>query len=585
MDESSLQTQMEAVREIVTGLASGSEAEACLFGTFQADVLESLAKAAGVPRERSLQVCKDLVQLLLRIAERDKLPLSHEFDRLLVEYDRVGIPLSRPSVRLPRSRPLRSFPNEPQVVHTLFVDESGTPSLSDSSQPVFSLVGVLVHDPQIPHFNHLADDLLARYGLPVDTEVHAYDCLAGRTAFASLDPARRFPLLRDFIAAGVGHTLGIHRIEMWKPGIEPEFRRQLARLRLDPYTCAVIWFNVTLQAARIGVIAFAKYRYLFDRNDKYAKSIRRIVRALRTEPNTQLRVGAIEGEPTQVDSAEHRFVQLADVIGYFLTRHRQLEMSRRRPLAAVLRHASEIEEIYTIIKPKITSVVRDRLWMMIDWQALQDWAPSSDGRQLCIYCRRELCASCRCARSPSEAALFPEPFGHVGTVRNVCAECDKALNLLTSGPNVLASVSDARLADTSDGAVSGSSTNDKREELERLWVRIGFEVAAVVCGPSLLASAYDSVRGFLRDGRPPHFDVEYLTTFRPSRATLVPKHVVVIANHRQRLRVRLEVWGAVVVRFSLGPAVPALGNAPVVREFPAPPKRVSDVTSDHCTVD
>jgi hypothetical protein len=141
------------------------------------------------------------------------------------------------------------------------------------------------------------------------------------------------------------------------------------------------------------------------------------------------------------------------------------------------------------------------------------------------------------------------------------------------------------MANRPDGGASGTSTNDKREVLERLWVRIGFEVAATVCGSSLLASAYDSVRSFLRDGRPRYFDVQYLTKFRPNPATLVPKHVVVIANHRQRLRVRLELWEAVVLRFTLGPAVPALGRAPVVREFSVPPKHMSDLTSDHGTLD
>jgi hypothetical protein len=166
-------------------------------------------------------------------------------------------------------------------------------------------------------------------------------------SLAPLSPAPRFDRFRHVLRA---RTL--------KPLVKDPFRRKIARLGFDAYTSSVVYFNVTLRSACLGRIGFAQYRYLFDRTDNYKRDIKQIVAALKAETNERLTILAIAGEPTPVESADHRFVQLADVSGYFLTRYRQLEVKTFKPRDSLLKHRAEIEEVYEVLKPKILSFVK-----------------------------------------------------------------------------------------------------------------------------------------------------------------------------------------------------------------------------------
>jgi hypothetical protein len=143
----------------------------------------------------------------------------------------------------------------------------------------------------------------------------------------------------------------------------------------------VIWFNVTLQVARLNAIALNKYRYYFDQNDQYRKAIRRILRALREDENKNMRVWAIHGEPIDVKSQEHRFVQLSDAVAYFLARYRQFEIPKFTPAGNLLKYEANVREIYGIVRPKILDYVKDGLVRLIDWKALQGWSPPRGFRQ------------------------------------------------------------------------------------------------------------------------------------------------------------------------------------------------------------
>ena len=153
---------------------------------------------------------------------------------------------------------------------------------------------------------------------------------------------------------------------MLKSFVAPDFRRQLKASNLDAYTSLVLWFNVTLQVARIHIIGLNKYKYYFDRTDRYGTSIRHILHALRDENNMGLKVWAVHGEPIEVDSRAHRFVQLSDAIGYFLARYRQFEVRTFRPSPTLLKYEDKVREIHRIIEPKVLSFVKDglgRLWI------------------------------------------------------------------------------------------------------------------------------------------------------------------------------------------------------------------------------
>jgi hypothetical protein len=75
-----------------------------------------------------------------------------------------------------------------------------------------------------------------------------------------------------------------------------------------------------------------------------------------------------------VDSRDHRFIQLADVLGYFLARHRQIETKTFTPKESLRKHEPKIVEIYGLIRPKLMSFIRDKVWKLVDWAALQEWS-------------------------------------------------------------------------------------------------------------------------------------------------------------------------------------------------------------------
>jgi hypothetical protein len=377
MERSRFDEQLKGFRGLVLGFYNWSKIEEWQFADYQAFLLNIIKSAVDekVPYQLILSISLNEIELLIKVAERDDLPLSLEFEDLLKECLANGIPISRSRV-LPRSKPLSSFPNEPPVIHSVFVDESGTPSFNEIEQPVLSIVGVLVKDAVIDRFSLAAKGLLLRYKLNANTEFHAYDCISGKGEFEKIADARdRFQLLKEFVQRGINHILGIHYMSMLKPIVAPDFKLQLKRLNLDAYTSSIIWFNVTFKVACIRLIGLQKYHYYFDRTDKYRKSIRKILYSLKKEPNLGIRIHTLEDNPVEVDSANHRFIQLADVTGYFLTRYRQFEIRKFKPSDSLLKHESEVRLIFDIIKPKVMSYTKDNLWRLIDWNALQNWSP------------------------------------------------------------------------------------------------------------------------------------------------------------------------------------------------------------------
>jgi len=377
MELARLKEQLNGLHSLILSFYNWSEIEEWQFANYQAFLLSIISSSVHekVPYKLILTACREEIELLVKVAERDDLPLCLEFENLLADCLSNNIPISmtRPP---PRSKPLSSFPNEPPVAHSVFVDESGTPSFNETEQPVLSIVGVLVKDAIIDSFSLAANELLFRFGLNANTEFHAYDCIGGKGEFEKISDSRdRFQLLKEFVQLGIHHILGIHYMSMLKPMVAPDFKHQIKRLNLDAYTSSIIWFNVTLKVACIGLIGFQKYHYYFDRTDKYRKSICKILNSLKKDSNLGMRIHTLADNPMEVNSADHRFIQLADVVGYFLTRYRQFEIKKFKPSNSLLKHEAEVHLIFDIIKPKVMSYIKDNLWRLIDWNALQSWTP------------------------------------------------------------------------------------------------------------------------------------------------------------------------------------------------------------------
>lgn len=381
MDLALFKQQMQALAQIVTGLAALDKGSDCLIGAYQGQLLSEIASAerSGCRRGDLLEAARSAVQLLVELAERDGLTFSREMDALVAEYEPTGRPITR-LIRLPRSKPLAAFPKELPVLHTLFVDEAGTASFTEEAQPVLCLVGVLVEDRRIDEFESATSALLQRHDVPITAEIHAQPILGGERFFDALDVDAREALLTEFIKIGMKHVVGVHYLSMLKPLIKEEFREALERRGLNAYTTNVLYFNLMLKAAAIARIGFSQYRYLFDRTDNYGRDIRRILRALKEESNRGLQVHAIAGEPIAVDSKDHRFVQLADVLGYYLVRYRQFEVKTFTPRDALRKHEEKYRAAYDLIRPKVMNFVEDGLYQMVDWKALQEWSPPRAGK-------------------------------------------------------------------------------------------------------------------------------------------------------------------------------------------------------------
>jgi hypothetical protein len=375
MDLPSFRVQVDALKNVVVALANISEAAEHVLGAYQRQFIALLEQGvgAGLARNDLLASAHALAQTIVDLAERDGLPLSHEMDRLLREYSESGVPIAR-TRQLPRSKPLVAFPAEAAVRHTVFVDEAGSASFVEASQPVLCLTGILVEDDHREALDLAAANLLRRYGVTESAEIHAQPLLAGAPPFDRLAADQRERMLFDFLKEGLNHAVGVHHISMLKSLVSQEFRDGLAARGLDAYTSNVLFFNATLKAAVIGEVGFVQYRYLFDRTDRYGRDIRRILRALKQDPNESLRLHGLAGEPVAVESEDYRFIQLADVVAYFLVRYRQFEVKTFQPREALRKHESKYYAAYDLIRPKLMSYVDDGLYRLVDWKALQEWA-------------------------------------------------------------------------------------------------------------------------------------------------------------------------------------------------------------------
>jgi hypothetical protein len=372
----SLRQFVDGLRKVVRGLADADRLEEYVLAAGETCAIEALRQTAaqGVREAEALTLVVPLIQDLISAAEQYMLPLSSETEQLILRVRSAGFELRESHPRQP-SRPLALAPKGPPEF-SAFVDESGSASFDEQSQPVLSLVAVVVKDAIVPSFEKAAAELLASKGLPAETEFHTQEFLV-RTPpphLSHLDLDARYTLLRDFLALGLDHACGVHHLGMLKALVRPEFRRKMIEQGLNPYTHLFVWFLITLDRACLLVTMPGRCKYFYDRTDAYRKDIGRIFRALESSPNKRLQLLTLKGSPTALESHTSRFVQLADVAGYYLSRYRLFEFPKFPPRPELVKHEAKVREMYALIAPKIVTFIQKDLVITVDWQALGEFS-------------------------------------------------------------------------------------------------------------------------------------------------------------------------------------------------------------------
>jgi hypothetical protein len=111
---------------------------------------------------------KPLIETIVEIVERDRTELGTEVLDLIGEMRTEGVAVAiEQSVR---SKPFASFRKEPEIYHTVFVDEAGTAAWDEQIQPALTLVGVLVDDRRVADFESRSERLLQTFGLDASVD-------------------------------------------------------------------------------------------------------------------------------------------------------------------------------------------------------------------------------------------------------------------------------------------------------------------------------------------------------------------------------------------------------------------------------
>lgn len=376
MNKKDFLEKVEALSAFVIPFSNSGSFDEYSLRTAESDVLELVSKSrkSEIPEKIILKELSQILQKFIITSEVKRISLSNEIENLIKQAKEIGISFQE-TCRRPSSRPLSEGPIETEK-YNIFVDESGTGSFKEEAQPVLCLAGVIARDSIIPVFKKKSEQLLIKYDLPKNIEFHSYE-------FIKRDPGKplnklsieeRYNLLKDFLVLGMEHIEGVHHISMLKGLIKAEYRKKMEEQGLNPYSHIVVWFIVTLDRACIYIKFGATYKYYYDRTDAYRKDILRIFRALESTKNQRLHLFNLKEEPISLESHESRYIQLADVISFYLNRYRQFEVKTFSHREELDKHKDKIFEMYGIIKPKILNYINRGLNITVDWQALADFS-------------------------------------------------------------------------------------------------------------------------------------------------------------------------------------------------------------------
>jgi len=368
--------KVEALSAFIIPFANSASFDEYSLSTSESDVLELVfqARKSKISEEIILKELNQILQKFIVTSEVKGIPLSTETENLINQAKSFGV-LFQETRQRSTSRPLSEAPSGPKE-YSIFVDESGTGSFKEESQPVLCLAGLVVRDSVIPVFNKKSEQLLLKYNLPKYTEFHTYEFIKRDPGepLNKLSVEERYVLLKEFLVLGMEHIEGVHHISMLKSKVKPWYRKKMEEQGLNPYSHSVVWFIITLDRACIYVKFGTPYKYYYDRTDAYKEDIHRIFKTLESTTNRRLHLFNLKKAPIPIESYKNRYIQLADVVSYYLNRYRQFEVKTFSHREELDKHKDKIFEMYKIIKPKILHYIHKGLNITIDWQALADFS-------------------------------------------------------------------------------------------------------------------------------------------------------------------------------------------------------------------
>lgn len=213
----------------------------------------------------------------------------------------------------------------------LFMDESGseTPGrYDDSPQPSLCIAGVITTPEKVEAIDSVRQDLLAEYGLPASTEVHADPCLRCKEEYEALSGSEEAErLLWEFIEINLPNFLFFYAPDMLKPFVREDVRLRLPTQGLSQYT-AVFAHQLWITAKYLEYEVGTEFDLVYDENDAVAEDLPRIAKVLTEHPDPKVRITNLVGEPTPCASHESPGIQLADVIAFYMARHHQIEIPK-----------------------------------------------------------------------------------------------------------------------------------------------------------------------------------------------------------------------------------------------------------------
>ena len=254
----------------------------------------------------------------------------------------------------------------------VYSDESGQPGgdYDDVDQPVLCQTAVIVESQNILSIENEAKNLLRQFNLPEETEIHAHPCLLGKEIYKNLEKEQRHFFLREFILICMKHVSLIHYIGILKSFVKQFVRDNAKKAGLDPYMISFMYMILIIDKYFEHILK-KKYEYFFDTTFNYRKKIKKSLSFLNKIPQDSLKISCMISDPTEMNSKDSRLIQLADVLGYYLNRHRQIEVGTFKHRESLDKHKEKIVEIHEIIKPKFLKFIGNIIPQKIDWKALQ----------------------------------------------------------------------------------------------------------------------------------------------------------------------------------------------------------------------
>lgn len=259
-------------------------------------------------------------------------------------------------------------------MYYIFSDESGQSGVDyeDMAQPVLCQTAVIIENTSIPNFEQETKKILSKFGLPENQEIHAHPCLLGIGIYQKFDKKQKHELLKEFIQIGTNYIYKIHYIGMLKSFVKEFVRKNAQKSGLDPFVISFMYLIIIIDKYFEHILK-ENYRYFFDTSDNYRKKINKSIKLLKNIPQDSLKINCMIDDPEEIDSKNSMSIQLADVIGYYLNRHRQLEVGTFRQRESLDKHKEKIFEVYNIIQPKLLQFIRNVIPQKIDWKALQNF--------------------------------------------------------------------------------------------------------------------------------------------------------------------------------------------------------------------